>query len=224
MELFLPGPVGRLEALWWDVPADARARAAAVICHPHPLFGGTMHNTLVFRTARALRTCGVATLRFNFRGAGSSEGEHDGNGAEEADASAAFDWLASRLPGVELWGAGFSFGARTMGALAARDERIARVLLIALPIKRFECPGIDDLRQPGYLLFGGRDEFGTRTEFRALHPQLPPQLEIDEVPEADHLYHGCTPRLEERILGYAQKALGIENGAPPPAANPAGTA
>ncbi len=183
-----------------------------------------MHNTLVFRTARALRSCGVATLRFNFRGAERSDGVHDGNGAEEQDASAAFDWLAGKLPGIELWGAGFSFGARTIGALAARDTRIARVILIALPIKRYECPGIDTLRQLGYLLFGGRDEFGTRAEFRALHPRLPQQLEIDEVPEADHLYHGCTPKLEERILGYAQRALVIESPVLPATSNQEGRA
>ncbi|TAJ16892.1 MAG: hypothetical protein EPO68_10320 [Planctomycetota bacterium] len=214
MELFVPGPAGRLEAIWWDVAGGARARAAAVLCHPHPLFGGTMHNTLVFRAARALRACDVATLRFNFRGAGASEGTHDGNGAEEDDASAALDWVAARLPGVELWGAGFSFGARTMGALAARDERIRRVILMALPIKRFDCPGIDRLRQPGYLLFGGRDEYGTRAEFQARYPNLPPQLELDEVLEATHLYKGCTPRLEERVLAYARRALGLPAGEP----------
>lgn len=209
MELFVPGPAGRLEALWWDVPAGTSPRAAAVLCHPHPLFGGTMHNTLVFRAARALRACDIATLRFNFRGAGRSEGVHDGNGAEEDDAAAALDWVAARLPGVELWGGGFSFGARTMGALAARDARIRRVILMALPIKRFDCPGIDRLRQPGYLLFGGRDEFGTRAEFVARYPDLPPQLELDEVPEATHLYLGCTPRLEERVLAYAHRVLGL---------------
>jgi alpha/beta superfamily hydrolase len=220
MELFVPGPAGRLEAIWWDVAGDEPARVAAVLCHPHPLFGGTMHNTLVFRAARALRSCGVATLRFNFRGAGASAGAHDGNGAEEDDAAAALDWVAARLPGVELWGAGFSFGARTMGALAARDARIRRVILMALPIKRFDCPGIDRLRQPGYLLFGGRDEYGTREEFRARHPDLPPQLELDEVPEATHLYKGCTPRLEERVLAYAQRALGLGANPAPVTAGP----
>jgi uncharacterized protein len=209
MQVTVPGPAGRLEALWWDVPAGVRPRALAVVCHPHPLFGGTLHNTLVFRCARALRACDVAVLRFNFRGTGASEGTHDGNGAEEDDASAALDWISARHPGVELWGAGFSFGARTMGALAARDLRIRRVILMALPIKRFACPGIERLTQPGYLLFGGKDEFGTRAEFVARHPDLPPQLELDEVPEATHLYHGCTPLLEQRVLAYAQRSLGL---------------
>src|SRR5262245_13610982 len=119
MELFIPGPAGRLEAILW-APKVA-PRAAAIVCHPHPLHGGTMHNNVVFRIARALQSCGLAVLRFNFRGAGASAGEHDGQGGEVEDARAALDHLASAHPGIPLWAAGFSFGAR-MAAALAMDE------------------------------------------------------------------------------------------------------
>ena len=89
MKLFIPGPVGQLEAILWQPLKEAPPRAAAVMCHPHPLAGGTMDNNVVFRTARGMQKAGLAVLRFNFRGVGGSEGVHDGNGAEESDAAAA---------------------------------------------------------------------------------------------------------------------------------------
>ena len=109
----LDGPAGKLEALL-DAPEDAVPRAIAVVCHPHPLFGGTMHNKVVYRVARALRNSGYVVLRFNFRGVGKSEGRHDLGVGEIADARAALDWLRSRYPGLPYTLAGFSFGSRVI--------------------------------------------------------------------------------------------------------------
>jgi len=133
MRFFIPGPVGRLEALLWMPKDGAAPRAAAVVCHPLPTAGGTMDNNVVFRIARGLQHAGLAVLRFNFRSAGASEGVHDGKGAEEGDVRAALDHLERGLPGLELWAAGFSFGARTVGSLARSEARIRRVALIAPP-------------------------------------------------------------------------------------------
>ncbi|MEM7306871.1 MAG: alpha/beta hydrolase, partial [Planctomycetota bacterium] len=105
MEVFFPGPAGRLEGLH-ELP-EAEPRFAAVVCHPHPLHGGTMANTIVYRVARALRAAGGATLRFNFRGVGASEGESQASSAEEGDVRAALDLLEREHPGAELWAGGF---------------------------------------------------------------------------------------------------------------------
>ncbi len=211
MELFIPGPVGRLEASLW-LPRDATGgelapRAAAVVCHPHPLGGGTMHNNVVFRTARGLQKAGFAVLRFNFRGVESSDGEHDGHGAEVDDARAAVDYLAQRFAGVELWGTGFSFGARTMLALSIREPRIARLLFVALPVKAFDCSAILEVRQPAHLIMSGNDQYGSFADLAALFPNLPPNVDADVIPDVDHFFKGKTPELEARVRDFALRTL-----------------
>src|SRR5207249_534605 len=108
---FLEGPAGRLEAILWTPSAAASLPLAAVVCHPHPLFGGTMHNKVVYQAAKSLDAIGVPVLRFNFRGAGLSAGVHDRGLGEQGDVRAALDYLVSEFPGVPLLLAGFSFGA-----------------------------------------------------------------------------------------------------------------
>ncbi len=210
--LFLDGPVGRLEALHGTPPLKAQAHgehppAAAVVCHPNPAEGGTMHNTVVFRAARALQNAGIPTLRFNFRGVEESEGRHDMAGGEVDDAACALEWLSERYPGTELWAAGFSFGARTACALAAREVRVKRLICVALPVRVFEVPELLEVKQPGYLLFGSKDSFGTLSELAPRFPNLPSQLETDEIEGADHFFRGRTPILEDRIHRYALQSL-----------------
>src|SRR6202795_5150636 len=110
---FLSGPVGRVEAILWSPCAGSPPRAA-LVCHPHPLFGGTMHNKVVYRVARGLRRTGAAVLRFNFRGVGRSQGEHAHGVGEADDARVALDWLRARFPGMPYTLAGFSFGSRVI--------------------------------------------------------------------------------------------------------------
>ncbi len=204
MEVELDGPAGRLQGLLEGPEAPV---VAAIVCHPHPLHGGTMDNGIVFRAARALRDCGAATLRFNFRGVGKSAGIHGGSGEEELDASAALDWLAGRVPERPLWAAGYSFGARTVCGLAAREPRIERVILIAPPLGTSEWSCLERLSRPGLLLFGSEDPFGTLRELERRHPRLPGELEQVEIEGADHFFRGRTPVLEERIREYARAAL-----------------
>src|SRR5258706_4962234 len=118
---FMEGPAGRLEALI-EEPTDVPLRYAAVVCHPHPLFGGTLHNKVVHTLARSFRSGGAATLRFNFRGVGASEGHHDEGVGEAADTLAAVAWARTRWPAAPLLLAGFSFGAAVaIRAAAAAD-------------------------------------------------------------------------------------------------------
>ncbi len=206
MEVFVPGPVGRLEAVF-ERPDAGALRGAAVVCHPHPEHGGTLQNTIVYRTARALREAGLATLRFNFRGVGASEGSYHGEGGEEDDAAACLDYLERECPGVPLWGGGYSFGARTVGSRAVRDARVHGLVLIAPPVLIYDCDFLRRIEQPALVLFGSEDEFGTLSAFREQFGDLGPHVEADEVPGADHFFRGRTPRVEERVLAFAQRSL-----------------
>jgi alpha/beta superfamily hydrolase len=203
-------------------------RAAVAVCHPHPLHGGTMNNTVVFRTARGLQLAGLAVLRFNFRGVGKSGGVHDGKGGEEGDLAAALDYLERTLRrpasehedvqparsdagpergGVELWAAGFSFGSRTAASLAIRDPRVARVVLVTMPVLAYDCSFVRDLHKPGYLITAGRDQYGSLADVRRALPDLDPRLETDEIPDVDHFFAGKTAELQARVRGYAERAL-----------------
>ncbi len=162
-----------------------------------------MDNNVVFRAARGLQAAGFAVLRFNFRGAGASEGVHDGNGAEEADLQAAMDWMAERFPLLPVWVAGFSFGARTAGSLARRDRRIARLICLALPCKAFDCSFIVDALPPTLLLMSRVDEFGTMRDLEQRIGPLPARFEVQELDGQDHFFRGQTPELEARVRDYA---------------------
>lgn len=213
-----PGPAGTLEGLCGpaEVPGQpgAPARAAAILCHPNPAQGGTMHNTVVFRVAKGLRRAGVAVLRFNFRGVEGSEGQHDGHGLEEQDAQAALDFMASRHPDLPLWAGGFSFGARTVCGLAPRDARIQRALFIALPVAIYDCEPILKVTQPNLMLFAGDDDFGSSAIFVERFGVPAPHFEVQEIPGTDHFFRGKTPELEERVRVWATTQLAAQEQTP----------
>ena len=204
MQLSFPGPAGALEGIL-EEPDGAVVRGAAIVCHPHPLHGGSLRNTIVVRTARALRSARLATLRFNFRGVEGSEGQHDGNGAERGDARAALDVLAERYPELPLWAAGYSFGARTVCELTAAEERVRHVVMIALPVAVYPSACLEHVSVPGLLVFGSRDTFGTAALLRRAWPELPQRLEVLELDGADHFFRGRTPLVEEAVGAHAQR-------------------
>jgi len=206
MSLLIPGPVGALEAKLTK-PQGAAPRAVAVFCHPHPLYGGTMNTTAVFRSARGLEEAGLAVLRFNFRGVGKSAGKHDGQGGEELDVKAALDWLEQQFPGVELWLGGFSFGSRMAGSYARKDPRVKRLLLVALPVRTFDCAFVREIQQPGLILMAQNDDYGTLRELRELFPDLPPQLATDEIAGANHFFVTRTQELQARVRRWASESL-----------------
>ena len=166
-----------------------------------------MDNNVVFRIARGLQAAGLAVLRFNFRGAGASDGVHDGHGAEEEDARAAIDFLQREFPGLALWGAGFSFGSRTLGSLARREPRLERLLLVTLPCRASDCLFVADLHMPTHLLMAGNDEYGTLSDVRERVPQLPANIDAEEIEGVDHFFRGKTPELERRVRTWAEGAL-----------------
>ena len=210
------GPAGRLEGLLGppeceapDAPCvpGAPPLAVAILCHPHPAHGGTMHNTVVHRVAKGLRSAGLAVLRFNFRGVEGSEGEHDGNGLEEGDALAALNEAERRYPNLPLWAGGFSFGSRTVCWLAPKEPRIQRALFIALPVSVYDCDPILTVPQKSLLLFAGNDTFGTRTVFLERFGPPPAHFDVQEIAGTDHFFKGKTPQLEESVRAWAAKEL-----------------
>src|SRR6478752_4547962 len=131
---FLQGPAGKLEAVLWTPHDDEAPRNAAVVCHPHPLFGGTLHNKVVYQAAKALDSRGGAVLRFNFRGTGLSEGQHDRGQGERGDVRTALDFLSGNFSQTPLVVAGFSFGSWVGLRVGCEDARVKRLIGIGAPV------------------------------------------------------------------------------------------
>ncbi len=191
--LFLAGPAGKLEALEWTV-ADAAPPLAGLVCHPHPLFGGTMHNKVVFQAARALHDLGLPVLRFNFRGAGLSEGKHDEGRGEEGDVRAALDWLAGAFPGTPIVLAGFSFGALVGLRVGCVDERVSELVGLGLPLNRNDAGFLRRCGKPRLFLQGSEDQYGDAEKVREFAASLPEPKRMVVVPGVDHFFTG---KLEE---------------------------
>ncbi len=186
----LSAPHGLLEALFWRVESP---RAAAVVCHPHPLGGGTMHNNVTYRLAQAFRDAGVSALRFNFRGVGRSTGQYDEGRGEVDDAQAALDWLEGQHPGVPLYAAGFSFGSRVALKLAARDGRVAKVMAVGMAVSMFDFDFVTALDKPKAFVHAEHDEYGTLEDVRRLVERCSEPKRLFVVPDSTHL---ATGRLE----------------------------
>jgi len=183
--LSIPVSHGHLEAILREASAPF---AAVVVCHPHPLGGGTMHNNVVYRVAKALGDAGAAVLRFNFRGVGQSTGRHDNGVGEEDDARAALDLLAELYPGVPLWMAGFSFGARVGLTVGADDPRVRKLLGIGLAIKMFDYGFLSRSKKPKAIIQGADDEYGGRAAIEPLFAAMAKPKHLTVVDGATHLF------------------------------------
>lgn len=177
---------------------------AALVCHPHPLYGGTMHNKVVHRVAATLVERGVTVLRFNFRGVGKSEGRHDEGIGELEDARAALHWLRDRTPRARLWLAGFSFGSWVAARLAAAEPAIERLILVAPPVTRSGFQVLRSCAVPKLVIQGTRDEVCPIGALMAEFPGWADPKKLIEVDGASHFF--------DRQLTALAKALneGIE--------------
>jgi alpha/beta superfamily hydrolase len=210
--LFVDGPAGRLEALL-NAGAD-NATHAALVCHPHPLFGGTLHNKVVFHTMKALNSFGFPVLRFNFRGTGLSQGEHDHGQGEVDDVRAALDWLDAQYH-LPLIFAGFSFGAAIGMRAACADARVRAVIGIGTPVvpvaadteeaRVYTFDFMGDCAKPKLLVSGARDQFGPRTKLEALVSSLPEPKKLVVIEGADHFFEGRFRELREAIEAWLKE-------------------
>jgi alpha/beta superfamily hydrolase len=197
--LDIPAPHGRLEALLLQ---PEQPIAAALVCHPHPQHGGTMHNHLTYRIAQAFKNEKVAALRFNFRGVGRSTGVYDEGRGELEDARTAFAFLSEHFPGLPLYAAGFSFGSRVALQLTSQEPSVKAVLAVGLAVRLFDFEFVKQVRQPKAVIQSERDEYGSLDEVNALVAQMSPPKKLFVVPGADHL---CAGQLKafERIAAEA---------------------
>lgn len=213
--LAIEGPAGMLQALL-ETPVTGHGEALvvpafAVVCHPHPLFGGTMDNKVVYTVARAFEHLGAPAIRFNFRGVAASTGTYDEGRGEGDDALAVIAWGRQRFPGTPLWLAGFSFG----GAVALRIASQAgpeRMVLVAPGITRLEGADFDDARAaeptcPWLIVQGGADDVvpaPTVLEWAAGRQPLPgvPPPEMTLLEDAGHFFHGRINELREAVLAF----------------------
>lgn len=155
----IPAAHGELEAILKEPTGDAIG--AALVCHPHPLGGGTMHNKVVFRAAAGLNEAGLIALRFNFRGVGASTGAHDDGIGEQRDVADALDFLTKNYPQQPITFAGFSFGARFGIEAVMDDERVERLISIGTPVDKYDFSFIKHINKPILFVHGDADEFGT---------------------------------------------------------------
>jgi hypothetical protein len=187
--IFLKGPVGRLEATLWTASV-AEPDFVAVVCHPHPLYGGTMHNKVVYQAAKALHQYGASVLRFNFRGVEQSEGAHDRGVGEQADVRAALDYLSAEFPGRPIVAAGFSFGSWVALRVGCEDARVTSLIGLGLPVDNVDISYLRSCAKPKLLIQGGQDQFGSRANIEGLFTTIPEPKRLVIVEGADHFFAG----------------------------------
>jgi uncharacterized protein len=170
----------------------------ALVCHPHPLYGGTMHNKVVFRAAKAACELGLPTLRFNFRGAGKSAGTFDSGAGEREDVRAALDYLSTRFPGLPVCLLGFSFGL----AVGATDPRVSTLVGLGVPVGSNDFTFLLDVRKPKLIIQGTRDEYGPPAQVAEFFGSLAEPKQIHWVEGADHFFAGKLAEVQEVLRQF----------------------
>ncbi|HUK31235.1 MAG TPA: alpha/beta family hydrolase [Candidatus Acidoferrum sp.] len=205
----IAGPAGRLEALLWN-PArpdlSAGPPIAAVVCHPHPLFGGTMHNKVVYQIARTMDRLGIPSLRFNFRGVGLSEGKHDRGTGEQEDVRAALDFLADEFPRIPLAVAGFSFGCVVGLRVGCGDVRVSELIGLGAPVNNSDLTYLSACGKPKLLLQGENDQYGAPAKLKTLVKSFPEAMQrvtqVVVVPGADHFFAGHLEEVDAALTSW----------------------
>lgn len=194
------GPAGRLEALL-EEPDEAEPNEACVVCHPHPLYGGTMHNKVVYRVARGLRRAGSVVLRFNFRGVNLSEGMHDKGHGEVEDARAALDFLRGRYPELPYALAGFSFGSRVILRLGCSlsEPKPERLIAVGFPTTLGHFDYFKTCTLPKYFVQSTNDEHGPKEALESAFATFAEPKRLGFIEAGDHFFAGSLEKLEDAI-------------------------
>ena len=206
---FLEGPAGRLEALL-NLGAE-NATHAAVVCHPHPVYGGTLHNKVVFHTMKALNSFGFPVLRFNFRGAGLSESEHDHGVGEVEDVRTALDWMDREFH-LPMILAGFSFGAAVGLRAACPDDRVKAVIALGLPAnpidgRHYDFAVLQSCSKPKLFVSGTRDQFASKDQLEKLVAGTPEPKKVVLIEAADHFFEGRLREMREAVEAWVREVV-----------------
>jgi uncharacterized protein len=206
--LFLDGPAGQLEAIL-NVGGE-NATHAALVAHPHPVYGGTLHNKVVFHAMKALNSFGFPVLRFNFRGAGLSHGEHDYGMGEADDVRTALDWLDRQFH-LPLVFAGFSFGAAVGLPVACADGRVTTVIGLGVPVRpvedrTYDFSSLKSCAKPKLFVSGSRDQFGPRAMLETFVESVPEPKKLVIIDSADHFFEGRLREMREAVEGWVRNS------------------
>ncbi|HEY7789588.1 MAG TPA: alpha/beta fold hydrolase [Vicinamibacterales bacterium] len=191
LEVLLDEPVGR-------EPGQA-PRAAVVLGHPHPLYGGTMHTKGLYQAAKGLSRIGCAVLRFNFRGVGKSAGTFDNGPGEMDDFRSGLELMSNRYPGAPLWAGGFSFGSWIGLTVGAADDRVSALIGIAPPLEKYDFSALKDSAKPKFFIQGERDEICPLKVLRQFYGQLLEPKEMVVIDGANHLFDGQASQVGDAI-------------------------
>lgn len=209
----IPAPHGMLEGLLRLPDADAPApRMIALICHPHPLGGGTMHNKVVFRVAQALGMLGMPSLRFNFRGVGRSTGTHDAGQGERDDVRAALDYLVGRFsefPDTPVCLAGFSFGSVVGLPVGCADQRVRQLIGVGVPVSLMEGNALEGCSKHKLIVQGDLDEYGPIADVQAWFARIPEPKHLTLVPGADHFFTEYQTDLHNAVIDYFRSGTSV---------------
>ena len=206
--LFIPASHGQLEAILKEPAGDVKG--VGLVCHPHPLGGGTMHNKVVFRAAAGLVDAGLITLRFNFRGVGASTGEHSEIPGGKQDVNDALNFLSEKYPDQPITLAGFSFGARTGMEVGMNDDRVVRLISIGTPVDKYgDFDFLTAVRKPILLVHGARDEFGAEENIRALYEQVAANTEAELIvfPNCGHFFDDDLNGLRDAVKDWTTRQI-----------------
>jgi alpha/beta superfamily hydrolase len=204
--LFIPAPHGQLEAILKE-PRQTAFRAVALLLHPHPLGGGTMHNKVVFRAAEALNEAGLVTLRLNFRGVGQSTGTHDEGRGERDDVRAGLEYLSEKYAGQPITLCGFSFGARVGMEVGISEERVRNLISIGTPIDKYDFEFLTECHKPILFVHGELDEYGNIEHLQSLVAKLEShaQAQLTVIQGADHFFGHHLEQLKQAITMWAKR-------------------
>lgn len=208
MSLFIEGRRVRLQALLRE-PRNAAPRGAALVCHPHPLYGGSMDNRVVFRSAKGILDAGWAALRFNFRGVGASTGAYDHGEGEKADVGAVADWLEVKYPGQPLLLAGFSFGSWVGLQVGCLDPRIRAMIGLGLPLNHYDFDFLLENEKPTLYIIGSHDEFCELERLRRFTRLLPSASTMRIIEGADHFFKTQLDDVQHFVTSFV---LGLGQG------------
>jgi uncharacterized protein len=199
---FLQGPAGALEAILWTPARSGAPTLAAVVCHPHPLFGGTLHNKVVYHAAKSLDALGIPVLRFNFRSAGLSAGEHDRGLGERGDVQAAIDYLVAQYPETPLLVAGFSFGSWVGLRVGCADARVQELIGLGIPVNNSDFTYLASCAKPKLIVQGTNDEHGAWEKVEPVVALAEGNTRLSFIQGADHFFTGYLEHLDQAITSW----------------------
>ncbi len=209
--LFVPAEHGKLEAILKK--PDSEIRGVALVCHPHPLGGGTMHNKVVYRAAQGLLEAGLVVLRFNFRGVGGSTGQHDDGDGEKDDVRTILRFLTENYPNQPITFAGFSFGSRVGTETVLDDERVVRLISIGTPVDKYDFSYLKNLRKPILFVHGDSDEFGSMESLDSLVSQVSENTEtsLKVFQNCGHFFDDHLTQLKNAIHDWTLEKIADES-------------